>query len=804
MARRATRGRGAQFTYDFGISIAQSTVNKLARLTGVTLSLASAFYALRNTATEYVSVLRENTLRFGGVLSTMQAMQQAQDRLITGMSRFDVRDQMEGMNQLMAAGVNVKKNMDWIEKAAHATGKSFAQFSGMIAGAVQGNLQGLVDAGLMTQRATKAFSRFQGNSLAMQRHVLEFLKNHKGLLSAIKNDFMTIEDGVRRLRAVVTSFLQSIIGKPNDPNSLYGSIAKVVNMIADKFGKDGVLSKNMIMLRQYGEGVGVVMSWVVRKVGELIVWLARQVKKVAVFLLGPSDTFAERMRSLVVWLEFWKLKVIDILEDVVKAIVGFYKKHETLIKAIGAVLIAYLAWGAAWKMITKGTLLIEGMTLGLRALRKSIMAAGGAWTFFSKMMTVGMFRTARNRSFFRLFGLTPYKVNAWFLNLGAGAAASFSKGFAVVRTLTMKTWTGMLAAMRTAWFASSRKMLLGFMLMWNGLVDAIVKWFKFSWALWNKPTVALKMLGNGFKWLFGLVLRFFKSFKYLLTLILNLPKLLANVGNGIKGVAAAVGATNPVGWIILAITLLTVLYSYCEKIRLITNTYFKMWWEFQKTQWNILYGLFVGVCTLIKSVWVFLKNYIITPLINFFKSAIVWIGEMWSAFMNTAVGKFINNYIVSPLKTAFEWIIKAWNWLIKGMSSVLKIMSLTNDSLADNIDKMAEGVGLPKWGAKGGNYDTNDTTDYLSPKNWGLSKLFKSSGGGDAVVALPKNPLVGDIPSGGLGGGEKTTNNISLSNGAVQIIVPKEVNIDEAKLARMVRDEIRNLDRENGMRGGDI
>ena len=67
----------AQFTYDFGITIAQSTVNKVVRLTGATLSLASAFYALRNQADRYVSILRENTLRFGGILSPMKAMEQA-------------------------------------------------------------------------------------------------------------------------------------------------------------------------------------------------------------------------------------------------------------------------------------------------------------------------------------------------------------------------------------------------------------------------------------------------------------------------------------------------------------------------------------------------------------------------------------------------------------------------------------------------------------------------------------------------------------------------------------------------------
>ena len=40
-----TKSRGnnnAQFTYDFGIAIAQSTVNKITKLTGATLTLASA------------------------------------------------------------------------------------------------------------------------------------------------------------------------------------------------------------------------------------------------------------------------------------------------------------------------------------------------------------------------------------------------------------------------------------------------------------------------------------------------------------------------------------------------------------------------------------------------------------------------------------------------------------------------------------------------------------------------------------------------------------------------------------------
>ena len=92
---RATSGNNSQFTYDFGITIAQSTVNKLVKLTGATLTLASAYYALRTNAEKYVDTLRENSLRFGGILSTMKAMEAAQNRLIKGQSFFSVDDHIE-------------------------------------------------------------------------------------------------------------------------------------------------------------------------------------------------------------------------------------------------------------------------------------------------------------------------------------------------------------------------------------------------------------------------------------------------------------------------------------------------------------------------------------------------------------------------------------------------------------------------------------------------------------------------------------------------------------------------------------
>lgn len=839
MARRATRGDNAQFTYDFGIAIAQSTVNKVARLTGVTLSLASAFYALKTTATEYVDTLRENTLRFGGMLSTMKAMQQAQDRLITGISRFDVRDQMSGMNQLMAAGVDVKKNMDWIEKAAHATGKSFDQFSGMIANAVQGNLQGLVDAGLMTQRATKAFTKFQGNTRMMQGAVMNFLRNHKGLMSAIKNDFVTIEDGVRRLKAVMTSFLQSIIGKPNDPNSLYGSVARVFNMIADKFGKDGVLSQNMKMLRQYGEGVGIVMSWTVRKIGEVMVWLGRQAKKAMVWLLGDSETFAERMRSLVVWLEFWKLKVVDVFKTITGAIDSFYKEHKELIKVIGQVFLAYLAWGYAWRMIGKGVIFIESLTLGFKGLTKAITMAGGALGLFARYMTLGAFGTAGNRAILRLLGIKNVKVfYDGMVKLGHGAASAFAFGFSTFGKMvsaiffpllhpirTLKVAFNLLMAAITAPIYYINEGLFRLYILFKHLPRLIQI---FAFRAWQ----SLKVLG-GKIWVGVTALS-----KGLINFLMNLPVILKAVTKAIGGAFLKLGAalkwfflnpmtaikqaytavkafyamvkvgikaiyaSNPVGWIILAITLVATLYTKCRTFRVFINNLFKFLVEYAKLVWNLVYGAFVYTWWAIRKTWQWLKDYVFLPIANFFKAAWVWIKDMWKAFMNTTVGRFINDYIVSPLKTLFDWMLKAWNWIVKAMAKAVEWIAGANSDLAKNINALAAENGLPQLAAAGGAYDTNDDTNYLNPKNWGIGDMMPKGGGNEPQT--PKNPLLSE-PSGNSGnGGGGTTNNISLSNGAVQIIVPKGTDIDEARLARMVRDEIRNLDRENRMRGGDI
>lgn len=360
----------AQFTYDFGIMIAQSTVNKVARLTGVTLSLASAFYALQTTGDKYVKTLRENSLRFGGFISTIQQMEKAQERLIKGQTSFSVDDQLKGLNQLAAVGINVRKDFDFINKSAHATGKSFSEFSSAIANAVQGNMQSLVDMGLMTQRATRMFDKYTANTVMRQQAILNFVKQHKGLNDLIKNDFENIQDQIVRIKATWSGFLKEVVGKPNDPESLYGMVNKSLKSIAQKF------SQSYKDLKQYGKGIGIVMGWTVRQIGRTIEWLGRQGKKAINFLLGSSETFVERMRTLVVWLEFWRLKVRDFFDEYgnsIKSIIKWLLIFKGL-KTVFVISKAAIASAYAYNVALFGRL---GFFTRIKRVQKSI--GGISW-----------------------------------------------------------------------------------------------------------------------------------------------------------------------------------------------------------------------------------------------------------------------------------------------------------------------------------------------------------------------------------------------------------------------------------------
>ena len=741
MAR--SKGSGAQFTYDFGIAIAQSTVNKVAKLAGVTLTLASAFYALKSAGASYVNTLRENTLRFGGVLSTMKAMEQAQDRLIKGQSYFSVDDQLKGMNKLMEAGVNVGKNLDWINKAAHATGKSYAEFSGMIASAVQGNTNALVEAGLMTQRATRMFDKYQGNTVMRQQAILNFLKSHKGLQNAIKNDFETIGDQINRLKGIWRGFLTEIVGKPNDPSSLYGQTRAALKEVAEG------LSRHWQYIKRAAWQIGQVTGWVIKQIGHFVTWLGRKLGHAIQSVWKITDAYQEQTRSLIVWLEFWKLKILDFLRDLWTKTSNFFHEYGGEIKTIIKLALIYAG-------------LRQAFIIG-RAAYLSVLAIGRAWKW--------------NIALARRYGASV-------------VGPAFGKG--VLRFHQAMAFLP--RSIRRPLIAIS-KMIGRYIISPIQNAGGVAKWFGGIFR------TLIGWIAAPFKFLGRVIGMIPKGLRFVINLIKNLPTIFMSLVRAGKALYAVLLGSNPVGWIILVITLLVTLYAKCRTFRVYINNAFKWMWEVLKLIYNLIVGAITYAIVGIKKAWLWFKAYIWTPIANFFKSAWGWIKDMWKAFMNTAVGRFINKWIVQPLRSLFDWMIKAWNWIIKAVAKAVEWISGANSDLAKSINKLAAENGLPTMAVEGGNYDTNDDTNYLNPNNWGvkepsapgnLSNPLSTGGGSD----------MGAISSVGGGGGGGNTTSMVFNNGAIQIVVQKGEGVDEATLARRVRDVLNDMKRDGDMRGG--
>lgn len=689
---KSTRGNEAQFTYDFGIAIAQSTVNKITKLTGVSLTLASAFYALKTNAQQYVDVLRENTLRFGGVLSTMKSMEQAQNRLIKGLSYFKVDDQLRGMNRLMAAGINAGENIEWINKAAHATGKSFSEFSNMIASAIQGNASALADAGLMTQRATRMFDKYQANTIMRQQAILKFVKNHKGLMNAIKNDFETIQDQTLRMKATWGAFLMSVMGNPKDPNSFYGQIVTSMKLVAT------ALANNVEKMKRYGYIIGQTLGWVIRQIGHFVVWVGRQSKKTIESVWKVTDDYQTKTRSMLVWLEFWKLKVVD-----------FFHKYGDEIMNVLKLLVLYKAM--------KNVFVISSAAI---ASVKTYRAAIAGTVLLQKRYIASM-------------GPFIGKTTKYLQSLAVWLPRPFRRA-----------WVYM-----GKFFADFRLHLRSAGL-W--IISAFKTPFKFIW--------------KGIKFLFGLVR--------------NLPVLIGASFKALRAMWAALNATNPVGWVILAITALTILYTKCKGFREFVDNLFKFIWESIKFIGNLVSGLLVYVQIGAKRAWKWFKEYIWNPVSDFFSSVGGWISNMWDKFKDSSVGKWLDDYIVSPLKKLFNWLGSIWNKLTSGLSYLTGKLSGTNTSMAESIEETAKRNGV-----------------------YALPTFRGADYGNSSSSATPTNPILAAAPTAPISaGGETNTSSMNFSNGAIQIIIQKGEGIDENALARKVREVINDLSRGNNMRGG--
>lgn len=756
--------RDAQFTYDFGIAIAQSTVNKVARLAGVSLTLASAFYSLQQVSEKYVNTLRENTLRFGGMVSTIRAMEQAQDRLVKGQSYFDMDDQLAGMNKLMSVGLDVKKNMDFINKAAHATGKSYAEFSGMVASAIQGNTGALVEAGLMTARSVKMFEKYQGNTRMMQGAIMSFLKNHKGLMTAIAQDFETIQDQTRRLKAVWTSFAQAIIGKPNDPGSLYGQIVSSMKMIAESF------ANNIDQIKARGFVIGQVMGWIVRNIGHTIKWLGGKLKAALDSIWKVTDNFKDQARSMIVWLEFWKLAILD-----------FFKEYKKEIMFIGKLLLSWLVLKkvfALWDVASIGVLKyaknLKDVTRKYRMFRNLLYSrTGGEMRILNEVRALGVFLPKTFRKVYLGVTRALYPVNIFFRDVRYVHIPRLVKSIKGIPS-------ALVSAMKNAGTMTKSLFVNAGNIM---KASAHSVYTATAGVLKNFTSIkgASQAIGNGFK----------SAGSFLL----NLPSLFMGALRSFAAASQAIMATNPVGWITIAIALFIALYIKCEKFRDLVHSavvFLVEWWRFL---WNIVAWVITKVMTSCIRLWRGIKK--------IGSNIVSGIKRMWAYFKDSSVGKWIDETLIQPIKKAFEWIKNIWQKISEIIGKAAKFLGMASDSIAQSTSEEAKQFGVVDLSWNSGGKGTVLNNKQLEDGFQNLSENFGDIFGGGGKK--DRNPIMdakATASAKSLDTGSGTTNNLSFANGAIQIVVGKDSGFDERKLANLVRETIMDMERTNSLRGG--
>lgn len=780
--------RDAQFTYDFGISIAQSTVQKLSRLAGVTVTLAGAYYALKSSADLYIDTLRENTLRFGGMLTTMKAMEQAQDRLIKGQSYFDVADQMAGMNKLMSLGLDVKSNMDWINKAAHATGKSFDQFSGMIASAVTGNLHALVDAGLMTERATRQFAKFQGNTTMMRGAIMNFLKNHKGLANAIKNDFLTMEDQMRRLKAMWTGFMQEIMGKPNDPEGLYFQMTQALKIIADG------LSTAWEDIKKVGRGIGTVLGWVARNVGKFIVFIGRSIQGMMRKAFGSVDDFQTTVRKLVVWLEFWKLHIVSFFEEyggVIKGVIKYvlmFMALKTAFNIGGAVISSVMNWGS----------LLSG----------AITVATDKWKFFTRLMSEGDgIVRATTGTLSQMEG--PWGKFFDFIDSGVVDFQAF--------------WNERLAPSASSAFKKmSGKASTFFTGMGRGIKNTVTGMGKLSKSvLVNSKSLMKSAMGNpkalwgsfagGAKNAFTLSKSFFLNFRGIM--MGGFSSLISSIGGGFTAMfaglktagtalMATLNAMNPVVWIIAAIALLAILYAKCKPVREFLNEMIYQLTEWWRALWNIVVWVFSEILVWGHKVW--------KKLTSVWDSITGKIKSMWSAFKDSTIGQWVDKWIVQPITKVYNMIKEIVGWLADKVGGAISAVANFFGNRADENAKYLAQNGMTGTANLISGASANEPIvsrgtltnfgENIGSGNYADAFAGKPAPNAKSTPAPKSNPLSRNTPPpksdfSDYGGGST----VNVNSGAIVI---NAGNVDEQKLAVIIRREIMNLEKQGNTRRG--
>lgn len=312
-------------------------------------SVKEAMDSLFSAGERLDELMSKSMITFNGYVNSMAAYQKFQSGIISGNLLGQANEYMDAAQVLMRKGVHMTDEMtstlnDW----AAASGQSVTDVASAIESAISGNTAAFETFGI-TERSLRHLNRYTAGTNQMKGAVLDFVKAQKQFTGMAAQAPMTWKNITDRMKAMKDRFVEAIIGRANDPNSLNSMVKRTVTGMLD------FIHKNAATFKAVAGTISATLKWIFRQVGHFFEFMVSRAQKGIDGIQKFTANYKERIAGFILYMELIKLRVID-----------FFKAH-------GDAIMTAIKWYAYFKVARMALMIPAKVITSVLSYRDSIL-----------------------------------------------------------------------------------------------------------------------------------------------------------------------------------------------------------------------------------------------------------------------------------------------------------------------------------------------------------------------------------------------------------------------------------------------
>jgi len=298
-----------------------STIKRLAIWATGIYTVREALQGLFDTGERLDLLLQRNTVNFGSYTNALGAYSKYQSEIISGRLLGNAEDYMDAANILMREGVKMTDTMstrlnDW----AASVGGSVSQVASAIESAIGGNTAAFEQFGISSS-TLRYMNMYTANTTQMRNAVLKFVASQKQFNGLAKEMPTTWASIAARMKAMKDKFIEAIIGRAGDPNSLNAMVKRTIMEVMD------FLNRNAKTIKAVAAAISASLKWMFRQIASFTEWVIGKAQTGIDSLQKVVSNYKTRIAGFILYLELIKMRVLDFLrahQDTIKTIIKWY------------------------------------------------------------------------------------------------------------------------------------------------------------------------------------------------------------------------------------------------------------------------------------------------------------------------------------------------------------------------------------------------------------------------------------------------------------------------------------------------